>query len=273
MINRTVQNASMHPLRAKAGLAILALWMSGAASLAQAQQSVQPRFSSATEACHSLFQAVESDNEQAIADLLGVPLEPASVRTQEQDKVEHQLFVEKYKEMHRLSRQADGASVLYLGAENWPFPVPLVNENGAWRFDSEAGKREVMFRRIGENELVALANCHEFAAAEKSYRPESADPANSLPTSLAAKAASGSTSADPVLFQGYYFRLLRAAKSETSGPVVLIAYPAEYRSSGVRTFVVGENGTVYQRDLGPNTSTLASAMTTFRKDATWQPAW
>src|ERR1700726_166922 len=90
---------------------------------------------------------------------------------------------------------------------------------------------------------------------------------------LVAKAASGSANSDPVLFHGYYFRLLPMGqdKSKSSGGFALIAYPAEYRSSGVMTFVVGKNGIVYEKDLGGNTSTVASTMTAFHKDGTWRP--
>ena len=86
---------------------------------------------------------------------------------QDQDKLDHEVFVEKYQEMHRLGREADGSVTLYIGAENWPFPIPLVAKNGAWRFDPDAGAKEVTFRRIGDNELTAIATCHEFVAAER----------------------------------------------------------------------------------------------------------
>jgi len=89
---------------------------------------------------------------------------------------------------------------------------------------------------------------------------------------LVAKAASGSTSGDPILINGYYYRLLpartaKAGKAGTPGAVALIAYPAEYRSSGVMTFVVTENGVIYEKHLGTNTPTLASSMAAFHKDA------
>jgi hypothetical protein len=123
------------------------------------------------------------------------------------------MFVQKYQEMHRLGRDADGSETLYIGAENWPFPIPLLLQiNGAWHFDSVAGLKEVLFRRIGENELTAIAICHELVAAVKQYRASSA-PADSTVnsfTSLAAKAANGSAGDDRVLSDGYYFHLLTA---------------------------------------------------------------
>jgi hypothetical protein len=185
--------------------------------------------------------------------------------------------------MHRVGRDADGSATLYVGAENWPFPIPLVEKNGAWHFDPDPGLKEILFRRIGENELTAITIGHEFVAAEKQHRPQpnTANPADNLPASLAARAAGESAGGDPVLFQGYYFHVLATrpmhgarptTEGKTTGGFALIAYPADYRSSGVMTFIVTDNDVVYEKDLGANTSALASAMTTFHKDATWRAA-
>jgi hypothetical protein len=255
--------------------AIIALWTASGASLALAQQAVRPTFPTAAEAAQRLFQAVQSNNEQAIANILGGQTELTSSGDPGQDKVDRELFVEKYQEMHRLHREPDGLVILHIGAENWPFPIPLVNENAAWHFNPDAGQKEVLFRRIGENELTAVATCQDFVAAEKHYRAGSnADSVDVAPTSLVAKAASGSAGSEPVLLHGYYFRLLAMgpAKGKTAGRFTLIAYPAEYRSSGVMTFIVGEKGVVYEKDLGANTSTVASSMAAFHKDATWRAA-
>jgi hypothetical protein len=185
--------------------------------------------------------------------------------------------------MHRLGSETDGSVTLYIGAENWPFPIPLVEKNRAWRFDPDAGLKEVLVRRIGENELTAIAICDEFVAAEKQHRPQpnTANPADNLPASLAARAAGESAGGDPALFQGYYFQVLATRPTDgtrptterkTTGGFALIAYPADYRSSGVMTFIISDNGLVYEKDLGANTSVLANAMTTFHKDATWHAA-
>jgi hypothetical protein len=240
---------------------------------ATSQQTSQPTFTSAADAALSLFQAVQANNEQAIANILGGPSDLTSSHDEGQDKIDRGLFVEKYQQMHRLSRDADGSMTLYIGAENWPFPIPLVAKNGTWRFDPEAGLKEVAFRRIGDNELVAIVTCHEFAAAAKNYRPNAGDTdvTDSSPKSLAAKAATGATGGDPVLFHGYYFRVL-TARPGTAGKFALLAYPAEYRSSGVMTFVVTDKNAVYEKDLGSNTTKVASAMAAFRKDATWRVA-
>jgi hypothetical protein len=255
---------------------MLAMWATYGPHTGLAQQPAQPTFPSVQEASQTLFQAVQGNDEQAIANILGGPTDLTSSRDKGQDKLDRELFVQKYKEMHRLGREADGSVTLYIGAENWPFPIPLVAKSGAWHFDPEAGAKEVTFRRIGDNEFTAIATCHEFVAAERGYRtdPNPADPADVSPASLVAKAASGSNGAKPVLSHGYYFRVLStpANGAQTTGRFALIVYPAEYRSSGVMTFIVTDNDVVYEKDLGANTSALAGAMTTFHKDATWRVA-
>jgi Protein of unknown function (DUF2950) len=276
MINLCLQKLSGRARSAMVPFAMLAMWGTNGAYLGLAQQSAQPTFPSAAEASQTLFQAVQSNNEPAIANIMGGPTELTSSRDKGQDKVDRELFVQKYQEMHRMGREAEGSVTLYIGAENWPFPIPLVEKNGAWHFDSDAGLKEVMFRRIGENELTAIATCHEFVAAEKHDRakPNGAHLADRAPASLVARAASGSAGGDPVLFHGYYFRVLapRPTNGTRRGGSALIAYPAEYRSSGVMTFIVTENDVVYEKDLGANTSALASAMAAFHKDATWRAA-
>jgi len=274
MINLRVQKLSGRSRSAIVPFVMVALWITSGAYPSLAQQSVQPTFPSPAEAGQSLFQAVQSNNEAAITNILGGPTELTSSRDEGQDRADRELFVQKYMEMHRLAREPDGSMMLYIGAENWPFPIPLVEKNGAWRFDSDAGQKEVLFRRIGENELMAVATCHQFVAAKKhrSAEPNTADPTDSVVTSLVAKAANGSDSGDSVLFHGYYFRLLpiRPTQSKTPGRFALIAYPAEYRSSGVMTFIVTDSDVVYEKDLGADTSALARAMTAFHKDATWR---
>lgn len=278
-VNRWVHTFVRRARCAMVPFAILAMWTTNGAYPGLAQQSIQPTFPSAAEASQTLFQAVQSNNEEAIVKILGGPTDLTSSLDPGQDKIDRELFVQKYQEMHRLGRDADGSVTMYLGAENWPFPIPLVAKNGTWHFDPEAGSKEVVFRRIGNNELTTIATCHEFVAAKALYRanPNPPDPTISSPASLVARAASGSIGGDRVLLDGYYFKLLATrprsgTEGKRTGRLALIAYPAEYRSSGVMTFVVTENGAVYEKDLGANTSAAASAMTAFHKDATWRPA-
>ena len=164
---------------------------------------------------------------------------------------------------------------LYIGAENWPFPIPLVRENGAWRFDSDAGMKEVLFRRIGENELTAIAACRDSAAAAKDDRakPSDANPVKNVLAGLVARGSDEPADNGPVLFHGYYFRELSTRSSNgTHQGFAVIAYPAEYRSSGVMTFIVTDRGVVYEKDLGAKTTSIATGMNAFNKDRTWRTA-
>jgi hypothetical protein len=120
---------------------------------------------SAEQATQALYEAVQNDNEQAILQILGGRKELASSGDGLEDKVERQQFATKYQQMHRLVRQSDGSMALYIGAENWPFPAPLISEKGKWRFDADAGTQEIFFRRIGENEAVAIQTCHTLVRA------------------------------------------------------------------------------------------------------------
>jgi hypothetical protein len=154
---------------------------------------------------------------------------------------------------------AEAAShALYIGAENWPFPIPLVSRNGVWRFDSDAGMHEIRYRRIGENEVTAIALCQALVAQS---HPGAADATDSITAAI----ESGDR---PVAFHGYYFRRLAGSGNRFAA----VAYPAAYRSSGVMTFIVDPDGGAYEKDLGPNTGKVAGTMTGYRIDGTWTPA-
>jgi hypothetical protein len=227
-----------------------------------AQQTASTEgFPSAGKAAHELYQAVKHGDTGEIAKILGGASELASTADPDQDKTERDMFVEKYREMHRLARETDGSVTLYIGAENWPFPIPLLANNGSWRFDTETGSKEVLYRRIGDNEERAITTCHAFVAARKN-----ASATQSLPQSLVALTNDASPAA-PVRFHGYYFRVISQAKG--TGKFTLIAYPAEYRSSGVMSFIVTSRDIVYQKDLGMNTAATVGAMTAFRRDGSW----
>jgi len=234
------------------------------ARLGLAQQSAAVTFPSAATATQNLFEAVQSNDVEAIAHILGGPSELATSGDADLDKVDRELFVQKYQAMHRLGRDADGSQTLYIGAENWPFPVPLVEKDGAWHFDPDAGRKEVMFRRIGENELTAIMTCHELVSAEKQFRTnaKTAGHLNSPLATLVSAAVGGSASGEPVLIHGYYFRVVakRRTDGKTAGGFRFVAYPAEYRSSGVMTFIITENDVVKEKDLGSNTSALANTL-------------
>ena len=244
-------------------------------------QTSQPKtFSSPSEASSALFQAVQSEDEQAVEAILGAGKEVTSSSDEVEDKLEHEQFSQKYQEMHRLVREPNGSTVLYIGAENWPFPIPLVSKNGAWYFDSETGTQEIKFRRIGENEATAIQVCEEFAMAknEAEAKVASEDPITQFVQSLASAAAANADNKESNPFHGYYFRIVApnpasgvSGRGKRTGGLTLVAYPAGYQSSGVKTFVVTQKGVVFEKDLGPGTTTVAPQMKA-RSGSNWHPA-
>jgi hypothetical protein len=258
------------------GLLLLAAGFAGSSF---AQESPQPKtFSSPGEASEALFQAAQKEDEPALEAILGAGKEVTSKSDEVEDKLEREQFSKKYQEMHRLVQEPDGSTVLYIGAENWPFPIPLLSKNGAWYFDSKTGTQEIMFRRIGENEAVAIQVCEEFAIAKKDQdaKPVSYDPITQFAQNLVSAGAASSGS-----FHGYYFRFVNGTSaagtngdvsgSHKKGGLALVAYPAEYRSSGVKTFIVTLTyDIVYEKDLGPDTTTLAPTVKS--RTSGWRPA-
>ncbi len=230
-----------------------------------------------------------------------------------QDKSHREDFVKKYKEMHRLVNEPDGTTTLYIGAENWPTPIPLLHKGNAWYFDTPAGKKEILYRRIGKNELAVIQVCQALVDAQKEYYSQphdgesqqqyagklSSDPGkhNGLywetsagqpespigPLVAAAAVDPGNPDQKPQPFMGYYFRILTGQKTakgshsyivdgKMTGGFAFLAYPAEYRSSGVMTFIVDQDGVVYEKDLGPRTAAIAKTLTRYSRDATWRQA-
>jgi hypothetical protein len=168
--------------------------------------------------------------------------------------------------MHRLVREPDATTVLYIGAENWPFPIPLASENGAWHFDAKTGMQEVLFRRIGENELSATQACHALVLAQAQHHWPERDPSMRALRALPAHPAS---QGPDVAFHGYRFRTLPGNASGNG--FAIVAYPAAYGSSGVMTYVVDQGDIVHVKDLGPNTASIAKRMTRYEPDSTWHP--
>jgi len=279
----------------------------------RAQQPGQKTFASAADAASALVAAVRSDNEKAMLDILG-PRAKRLVSSGDpaEDADSRATFVQRYEQMHRLVSEPDGTTTLYIGAANWPMPIPLVRAGDAWYFDTEAGRREILYRRIGRNELSAIRVCEELVAAEKEYHSMQHDEyarkifsapgthdglywnaaegeAKSPIGPLVARAvatgdASTHENAAPVPYRGYYYHMLTRQGPQAPGGAhsyladgkmtgfAFVAYPAEYRSSGVMTFIVGEDGGVYQKDLGRKTGEIAKAMSVYEPDASWHKA-
>ena len=290
--NLITEAASRPRLNWVAALSALALLIGGSFESSLAQKSGPETFSSPGKATSALFQAVQNSDEEALERILGADKEVTSSNDEIEDKLERERFSQKYQEMHRLVREPDGRTVLYIGAENWPFPIPLVSKNGAWHFDSDSGKQEILFRIVGENETTAIQVCHVLAKAPQTKeRSEteatSVDPISQYAQSLARGGPEGAdnTTRDrgnqSSPFHGYYFRMVpentaagsnsRASGSRKTGALALVAYPADYRSSGVMTFVVTKNGIVYEKDLGSKTPTVAKDLQR-GPDSSWHTA-
>jgi len=287
--NLITETSSRPRLNWMAALGALALLVVGYSQFSLAQKSGPETFSSPWKASSALFQAVQNSDEEAVERILGAGKEVTSSSDDAEDKLERERFSQKYQEMHRLVREPDGSTVLYLGAENWPFPIPLVSKNGAWFFDSDTGKEEILFRTIGENETTALQVCHTLAQGKQRGETETiaADPVIEYAQSLV---SSGTANADNMArdtgnqsspFHGYHFRTVtgntvagtdnRVSAGRTTGALALVAYPADYRSSGVMTFIVTKNGKVYEKDLGSKTTTLAKDLKR-GPDSSWHTA-
>ena len=290
--------------------AILLPWYAPVRSIAQ--QQGQKTFSSPADASAALVTAAQNNDKEAMLEILG-PDEKKIVSSgdETEDAQNRANFVQRYREMHRLVKEPDGTTTLYIGAENWPTPIPLVNKGNSWYFDTAAGKREILCRRIGRNEISTIRVCQQLVAAEKEYYSahnneyaqkffstegerdglywkaadgEPRSPIGPLVASAVAEGYAAGKGGTPTPYQGYYYRILTREKKNggaTKNCIVngkmtagfaFVAYPAEYKSSGVMSFIVNEDGVIYQKDLGKKTDVLAKAMNEYNPDSSWQKA-
>jgi hypothetical protein len=286
------------------------------ASFAHGQANGQKTFSSPDEAVNTLIHGVRDGNALTLLAILGPGTEEIiSSSDSVADKAGRERFLTGYDRKHSLTESAPQQLSLNIGKDGWPFPIPLVNANGKWYWDGAAGKDEILYRRIGNNELAAIDVCKGAVAAQREYASsghdglpagayaqrlvsepgkqnglywpvkegENPSPAGPLLAQASAEGYSASGNRSP--YHGYYYHLLKAqgagakggaknyiADGQMSKGFALIAYPADYRSSGVMTFIVNESGTVYQKDLGDQTNHLASQMKEYNPDKTWRIA-
>jgi hypothetical protein len=294
--------------------AALALCLAGCfPACTLAQQPGQKIFSSPEEASSALVGAMQSKNEKALLEFLGPDgKEIISSGDEIEDLHTRADFVQRYLEMHRLVNEPDGTTVLYIGSRNWPTPIPLVHNANGWYFETEAGKREILYRRVGRNEMSAIRVCQALAAAEHEYHDaqhsqyaqaifsdegqhnglywkvaagEPQSPIGPLVANAVAQGYAPGRSGAATPYRGYYFHILTMQGKHARGGAKLyivdgkmtegfafVAYPAEYRSSGVMTFIVGSDGVVYQRDLGKATDVIANSMKTYDPGSTWKEA-
>ena len=266
----------------------------------------QKTFASPEAAGQALFDAAKSGDQPALLAIFGSDGKDLVFSGDPvKDKNTAQRFVTAYQQMNRWSKSGSGEQILYIGADNFAFPIPLKqNGSGQWAFDTAAGKNEVLARRIGDGELTAIGVLTEIANAQQEYfsqnhqfaqkivsdegqhdglywpAPEGQKASPLGPLADVAKALGYSHSDNPQPFNGYYFRML-TRQSDTSkggakdyiqngkmtGGFAVLAWPAKYRDSGIMTFMVGQDGVVRENDLGDKTPDAPTVVTGY------DPGW
>jgi Protein of unknown function (DUF2950) len=311
---RTQSSVHLQSLLFVAGL----FYLMTATPLSAQAVSGQKTFSSPMEAVHALVDAARSGDTAQLEPLLGPRAKELLVSGYAGDAKDLLAgFVKAYGEKHSLSVEAQGFEFLQVGESNWPFPFPIVRDGKVWYFDVERGNEEILDRRVGRNELGAIAVCEGYVQSQVEYGSKGRDgnpsgiyaqrfhsnpdrhdglywpvskgepqsPMGPLVATAAAEDYSKQPDAKPAPYYGYLYKILTeqgpdapgGAKSylvdgKLTGGFALIAYPAEYHSSGVMTFIVNQDGVVYQQDLGEQTSDLASKITAYNPDTSWEPA-
>ena len=280
------------------------------ASVAFAQQD----YKSPQDAVDALVATARSGDQKAAIVVLGRDGEDIiSSGDKVSDDAVRQRFVASYNAKHKIDMPSESKAILVIGDNDYPFPIPLIrNKNGTWSFDTEAGRREILYRRIGHNELDAIQTCLAYVDAQNEYadkdrtgagagiyaqrfiseagkkdglywpttQGEEESPLGELFAAASRQGYRAGSGRSP--YHGYYYKILTKQGEAAAGGAAdyivhgkmiggfaLVAYPAQYRNSGVMTFIVNYAGTVFQKDLGPDTASVAEAITSFNPDKTW----
>lgn len=280
--------------------------------------AAQRLFQNPEQAVSALVAATRAGQTTALSEVLGpdgVPLIQSGDSVADHNA--RQRFVAAYDRRHRIEYEGTDKAVLIVGAENWPMPIPLVHTASGWRFDTAAGRQEILDRRIGGNELAVIEVCRAYVHAQREYAAlfersglqrhyaqhfmsregrrdglfwptRTGEPESPLGPLVAEARTGGYTPgrgrSGPHPYYGYYFRILTGqgpdapggARSYLSdgrmtGGFALLAYPAKYGDSGIMSFIVNQDGIVFQKDLGPRTAQLAPTITRYDPDASWSP--
>jgi len=297
------------------GLVLLALALPLGARAAEEQTFATPQ-----DAVNALVTAAGNHDTNALHAIFG-PLghdliSPDAVQATE----EYKMFVQRLTEKTQLATNSDANVTLEIGTDGWPFPIPLVKQDGQWFFDTAVGKEEILARRIGMDETGAINVCNTYVEAQREYAsqdrmgdgvlafaqylrstPETRDglfwpakPGEELsplgPLVAQARVEGYHRTAkmlndEQAPYHGYYFKILtRQGKHAPGGKYsyiingrmiagfAFVAWPAEWGNTGMMTFIVNQQGKVYQNNLGPRTAKIAQGMITYDPDATWTPA-
>ncbi len=291
------------------------LAFAGALLFALAAQAAghQQIFATPEEAASALAAAAKAGDTKALLGILGdeakAVLDSGDAVA---DRAARARFVSLYETANKLEKSGDAKAVLAIGKDDWPFPIPLVKEANGWRFDTAAGKEEILNRRIGRNELAAMQSALAYCDAQREYY--TLNPQKDKLLHYAQKFVSANGKRDGLYYptkegeprsplgplfdkakaagyeegggyHGYRYKILKAqgpdarggaydyiAHGKMIGGFALVAWPVTYGNSGVMTFIVNHDCTVYQKDLGPKSGELAAKMTKFNPDKTWSQA-
>jgi len=276
-------------------------------------------FASPADAVAALTTAAANDDTNAFHKIFGPEghqlVSPDAVQASEDFK----LFVERLRTKTRMTTNSDSSITLDLGADAWPFPIPLVHDGGQWHFDTAAGRAEVLKRRIGMDELGAIAVCRGYVSAQREYASvdrlgdgvmayarylhstpgthdglfwpaKTNDVLSPLGPLIASARVEGYHRAASMMnderapYHGYYFKILTGQGRHAPGGkydyiingrmiagFAMVAWPAEWGNTGVMTFIVNQQGKVFQKNLGPDTANIAQAMRKYDPDETWEP--
>lgn len=286
-----------------------------AALCAASAQAEDPRtFNTPEEAVTALISALETNDLKALEALLGSGNEELlSSGDDVSDANTRAEFIKQYKVKHSLEPEGDDSMTLVVGEQEWPLPIPIVKKGNKWYMDGAAGADEIVYRRIGHNELGAIAVCRGFIDAQMEYASVGHDgneaglfaaklrsdpgqqnglywptaegePQSPAGEAVARAAAEGykAVTGKRKPYHGYYYRALFAQGPDAKGGsreyfvdglltqgVALLAWPADYGASGIMSFIVNQDGVVYQKDLGEDTAAAAEAIEVFNPDSSW----
>jgi hypothetical protein len=276
----------------------------------------QKVFATPEDAVKAVVDAVKTGNQEEFRAIFGPDTEEAlSSGDPVADRQNREVIAAAMQQGWRLLDLTDDAKQLVIGNEDWPFPIPIVKESAGWRFDTMAGKEEILARRIGRNELAVIQACRSYVQAQQVYASQGHDgqpagayaqriasspgsrdglywaaqrdePLSPLGEFIAEASAEGyakDTGGQPQPFHGYFFRILTVqgpsaaggAKSyivggRMTGGFALVAWPVQYAGTGVMTFIVNQDGTLYEKDLGPETEAAVKAMTAYDPGEGWK---
>jgi len=273
----------------------------------------QKSFSSPQDAVNSLVAAIRAEDMKELRIILGPGSKELIFSGDDAaDRVGREKFLKTYDQKNSLEQLSAGKTVLHIGDDDWSMPIPIVKKSATWVFDARSGKREILNRRIGRNELhvmdflqVYVDAQHEYATkdckgegsvefAQKIistegkhdglyWKTEEGEELSPLGPLVAQAAKEGYANADLQPFHGYYFKILKGQGKHAKGGVynyvvkgkmllgfALVAYPAQHGNSGIMSFMVSQEGTIYEKNLGKNTRRLAEKLKIFGPDKTWK---